>query len=89
MYHDLYELLEKEFTDGNGNLMRYNEEDEFIGDAVNNLFVNAQANDWIRDYLIRIPCIYESLNLEIYMLIISWINSDGSLGTYNDSIEVK
>lgn len=89
MYHDLYELLEKEFTDGNGNLMRYNEEDEFIGDAVNNLFVNAQANDWIRDYLIRIPCIYESLNLEIYMLIISWINTDGSLGTYNDSIEVK
>lgn len=89
MYHDLYELLEKEFTDGNGNLMRYNEEDEFIGDAVNNLFVNAQANDWIRDYLIRIPCIYESLNLEIYMLIISWVNSDGSLGTYNESIEVK
>ena len=38
MYHELYELLEKEFTDGNENLMRYNEEDEFIGDAVNNLY---------------------------------------------------
>lgn len=89
MYHDLYELLEKEFTDGNGNLMRYNEEDEFIGDAVNNLFVNAQANGWIRDYNIEVPCVYEGLSLEIYMLIISWVNSDGSLGSYNESIEVK
>lgn len=89
MYHDLYELLEKEFTDGNGNLMRYNEEDEFIGDAVNNLFVNAQANSWIHDYNIEVPCVYESLSLEIYMLIISWVNSDGFLGTYNESIEVK
>lgn len=89
MYHDLYELLEKEFTDGNGNLMRYNEEDEFIGDAVYNLFVNAQANGWIHDYNIEVPCVYESLSLEIYMLIISWVNSDGFLGTYNESIEVK
>ena len=74
MYNNLYELLEK---------------DEFIGDAVNNLFVNAQANGWIRDYSIEIPYIYGSINLEIYMLIISWINSDGSLGTYNEPIEVK
>lgn len=89
MYHELYELLEKEFTDGNENLMRYNEEDEFIGDAVNNLFVNAQVNGWIRDYNIETPCIYEGSGLEIYMLIVSWINSDDSLGTYNESIEVK
>lgn len=89
MYHNLIELLEKEFTDGNENLMRYNEEDEFIGDAVNNLFVNALANDWICDYSIRVPCVYEGPGLEIYMLIISWITSDGLLGVYNESIEVK
>ena len=89
MYDELYELLDKEFTDGNGNLMRFNDEDEFIGDAVDNLFVNAQVNCQIRDYSIRVPCIYEGPDLEIYMLIISWITSDGFLGVYNGPIEVK
>ena len=89
MYDELYELLDKEFTDENGNLMRFNDEDEFIGDAVNNLFVNAQANCQIRDYNIEIPCVYEGPGLEIYMLIISWITSDGFLGVYNEPIEVK
>lgn len=89
MYHDLYELLEKEFTDGNQNLMRFNEEDEFIGDAVNNLFVNAQANGWICEYSIEVPCVYESIGLDIYMLIIAWVYPDGALATYNETIEVK
>ena len=89
MYDELYELLDKEFTDENGKLMCFNDEDEFIGDTVNNLFVNAQANCQIRDYSIGVPCVYEGPGLEIYMLIISWITSDGLLGIHNEPIEVK
>lgn len=89
MYRDLYKLLEKGFIDGNQNLMRFNEKDEFIGDVVNNLFINAQANNWIHEYSIEVPCVYEGPCLGIYMFIVSWINSDGSLGAYNESIEVK
>ena len=89
MYDELYELLDKEFTDENGKLMCFNDEDEFIGDAVNNLFVNAQANCQIRDYNIGVPCVYEGPGLKIYMLIISWITSDGLLGIHNEPIEVK
>ena len=56
-----------------------------IANAVEILFSKAKAKGEgrIREYNIEIPCVFDTIGIEmVYVLIVSWINADGFLGTY-------
>ena len=62
--------------------MLFSKDDVHIGDAVDELFSKAQGDGRIRCYNIEVPCVFDTVGISICVLIVSWINEDGSLETY-------
>lgn len=84
MYVELWDLIGRKYTDPEDDeyAMLVSKDGVHIGDAVDELFSEAQGNCQICSYDVEVPCVFETVDMAIYVLIVSWINADGSLGTY-------
>lgn len=85
MYVELWDLIGRKYTDPEDDeySMLFSKDGVHIGDAVDELFSKAQSEGRVRSYDISVPCVFDTIGIEmIYVLIVSWINADGSLGTY-------
>lgn len=84
MYQELWDLIGRDYSDPEDDeyAMLFSKDDVHIGDAVDKLFSKAQGNCQIRSYNVEVPCVFDTGDMAIYVLIVSWINADGSLGTY-------
>lgn len=83
----LLDLIDNEFSDECGDTILFNKDGLHIGDVIDNLFSTAEDTKRVKSYNIAVPCIYEDWKMSVYMLIVSWINADGSLDTYYERIE--
>lgn len=88
MYQEVWDLIDRNYSNLEDDecTMLVSKDDVHIGDAVDELFSKAQGDGRIRSYNVEVPCVFDSVGLAIYVLIISWINEDGSLGTYYTEI---
>lgn len=84
MYQELWDLIGRDCSDPEDDeyAMLFSKDDVHIGDAVDELFSKAQGNCQIRSYNVEVPCVFDTVGMAIYVLIVSWVNADGSLGTY-------
>lgn len=85
MYVELWDLIGRKYTDPEDDeyAMLVSKDGIHIANAVETLFSEAKGEGRIREYNIEIPCVFDTIGIEmVYVLIISWINADGSLGTY-------
>lgn len=83
----LLDLIDNEFTNEDGDTTLFNKDGLHIGDVVDHLFSTAEGLEQIKKYQVAVPCVYDGPNIEIYMLIVSWIEADGYLGVYYERIE--
>ena len=84
MYVELWDLIGRKYTDPEDDeyAMLISKDGIHITNAVETLFSKAKGEDRIREYNIEIPCVFDTIGIEVYVLIVSWINADGTLGTY-------
>ena len=84
MYQELWDLIGTNYSDPEDDeyAMLFSKDNIHIGDAVDELFSKAQGDGRIRSYNIEVPCVFDTVGISICVLIVSWINEDGSLGTY-------
>ena len=85
MYVGLWDLIGRKYTDPEDDeyAMLVSKDGVHIANAVEILFSKAKGEGRIREYIIEIPCVFDTIGIEmVYVLIVSWINADGSLGTY-------
>lgn len=85
MYVELWDLIGRKYTDpeDDEHTMLVSKDGVHITNAVETLFSEAKGECRIREYNIEIPCVFDTIGIEmVYVLIISWINADGTLGTY-------
>lgn len=85
MYAELWYLISRKYTDPEDDeyTMLVSKDGVHIVNAVDTLFSKAKGEGRIRKYNIEIPCVFDTIGIEmVYVLIVSWINADGSLGTY-------
>ena len=85
MYVELWDLIGRKYTDPEDDeyTMLVSKDGVHIANAVETLFFFSQGEGRIREYNIEIPCVFDTIGIEmVYVLIVSWINADGSLGTY-------
>ena len=84
MYQELWDLIGRDYSDPEDDeyAMLFSKDDVHIGDAVDELFSKAQGNCQIRGYNVEVPCVFDTVGMAIYVLIVSWVNKDGSLSTY-------
>lgn len=85
MRYELCNLLE-DFYDENDELKLCNSKEDYLPQAIEEFFSNAQANTWVRDYNVDFICAFESPGLDINVLAVSWVNADGTLDIYNEVI---
>ena len=85
MYVELWDLIGRKYTDPEDDeyAMLVSKDGVHIANAVEILFSKAKGEGRICEYNIEIPCVFDTIGVEmVYVLIVSWINADGSLGTY-------
>lgn len=85
MYVELWNLIGRKYSDPEDEeyTMLISKDGIHIANAVDETFSKAKGEGRIREYDIEIPCVFDTIGIEmVYMLIVSWINADGSLGTY-------
>ena len=85
MYAELWNLIGRKYTDPEDDeyTMLVSKDGVHIANAVETLFSKAKGEGRIREYNIEIPCVFDTIGIEmVYVLIVSWINADGTLGTY-------
>ena len=88
MYQKIWDLIDRDYSDPEDDecTMLVSKDDVHIGDAIEELFSKAREEGQVRDYNIDVPCVFDSIGMAIYILIVSWTDKDGSLYTYYTEI---
>ena len=89
MYQELWDLIGRDYSDPEDDeyTMLISKDGVHIANAIEILFSKAKGEGRIREYDIEVPCVFNTIGVEmVYMLIVSWINADGSLGTYHTEV---
>lgn len=87
MRYELCNLL-KDFYNENDELKLCNSKEDYLPQAIEDFFSNAQVNARVRDYNVDFICAVESPGVNIYVLAVSWVNTNGVLDIYNEVIRM-